>query len=267
MPRQAGGSRAPRRTEPSVPDALVAAMAEPGLPWLMAAMGLAGLVFGFAGFGAALVFQPLASSLVAPATAAAMLSVASLGGAVVVFPRALRGADHRQVAWMLGFAVPFLWAGALVLVHAPEAPLRWAISAVVAVTLVALVAGWRRRLVPRPATLAAIGAAAGTVGGATGLHGPVVILFTLTGRDPAEVMRATLVLVLTGLGIALLPVLWLHGHLDGAVLWLGALSAPAYMLGTAAGQALFDPGRARLWRVAGQAVIAAALVAGLPFWS
>ncbi len=249
-----------------MPDALATALATDGLAWLLGAIFLCGLVYGFAGFGAALIFQPLAAVVVAPVVGIAVLSIASLGAAAVVLPRALRQAELAQVGWIIAAAAVSLPAGAWVLVNADVTILRWTISALVGLTLAAMLMGWRRAVTARPAALAAIGLGAGGIGGATGLHGPVVILFTLSGTAPAAVMRANMLVVLTSLGIAMLPILAAMGHLPGAVVWLGVLAAPAYMAGIAAGQRAFDPRHERLWRRLGYAVVAASAVVGLPLW-
>lgn len=251
----------------SVPDALAAALATDGVLHLIGAIFLAGLVYGFAGFGAALVFHPLATMVVAPVVGVAMLSTASLGAAAVVIPRALRVAELPQVAWILVPAVVALPPGVWVLVNADVTVLRWIISAVVAVTLLALISGWRRKVTPHRAALAAIGVGAGGLGGATGLHGPIMILFTLSGQSAPQVMRANMLLVLTSLGISMLPVMGAMGYLPAEVIWLGVMAAPAYMAGTAIGQAAFDPRRARLWRYLGYVIVGASVVAGLPLWS
>ena len=50
-------------------DALAQALALPGLPWLVLAATLAGLVRGFSGFGSGLVYMPIAGAVLPPAQA------------------------------------------------------------------------------------------------------------------------------------------------------------------------------------------------------
>jgi len=250
-----------------VPEALQTALATEGLAHVMGAIFLCGLVYGFAGFGSALVFQPLAAMVVPPVVGIAILSLASIGAGAVVLPRAVRVANLRQVAWILIPAILALPPGVWLLVRTDVTSLRWIISALVAATLMAMVAGWRQQVAARPAGLAAVGAATGGIGGATGLHGPVVILFTLSGQDSPAEMRASLLIVLTSLGVAMLPVMRAFGHLPAEVIWLGVLATPAYMAGVAAGQAAFHPRHARLWRLFGYVTVAGAVVAGLPVWT
>lgn len=50
-----------------MPEALTAVLGQPALPWLCAAALAAGMVYGFAGFGAALVFMPISVALIGQA--------------------------------------------------------------------------------------------------------------------------------------------------------------------------------------------------------
>ena len=50
-----------------MPDTLLQAWATPGLIWLLVAIGIAGIVRGFTGFGTALIFVPVAGIFLSPA--------------------------------------------------------------------------------------------------------------------------------------------------------------------------------------------------------
>lgn len=249
-----------------MPEGLATALSMDGL-WSMGLAALAaGLVYGFAGFGSALIFIPLAASFLSPAQAAAQMALMGLGSVISVLPQALRLADRKRTLTMLVPAFAGLLLGALILKSVDVTPMRWGISAVVAATLAAMVMGWRTRTALRPATLAAVGGAAGLLGGATGLLGPVVILFNLAGREPAAVTRANTQAFLTLLSMAYLPVLALNGLIRAETLWLGLLLVPVYMAGTRLGHLLFDPARDGLYRALAYGVIALAVLVGLPVW-
>jgi uncharacterized membrane protein YfcA len=243
-----------------------AALATPELPLLLALTLGVGVIYGFAGFGAALIFVPVASSAIGPAAAVVMISLFGLSSMAVVLPRAWRVADRGAALTMLGAALLALPLGTWILSVAEEDALRWAVSGIVAATLAALLAGFRIEAAPGLGARLAVGAGSGALGGATGLVGPMVILFHLGRGRPAEVTRADTIVLLTLLGAALAPGLLLRGLVDGPTLWLGALLVPAYVAGTAAGQALFRPGRDRLYRGVAHGVIALAVLVGLPLW-
>lgn len=250
-----------------MPDGLIAALAQPGLSVLVAATFLGGLVYGFAGFGAALIFMPLATAVIPPELAVASFAVSAVVSLVTLVPRAWAAIDRVAVVWMIAAAFVTMPLGIWLLRVVDATVLRLAISGLVAVTLGALVLGWRYRAVPGPWVRVAVGAATGVLGSATGLMGPIVILFNLGAGAPAAQTRANTLVFLTLVSILLLPQMAVQGALSGPALWLGLVLLAPYGIGSLAGQWLFHPGREALYRRAAYLVIAAALVAGLPFWT
>lgn len=250
-----------------MPEGLAAALALPALPWLCAAALLAGAVYGFAGFGAALVFMPISVALVPPAMAVAAFALTALIALVTVVPRAWGAVDKPGLGQMLigtflGFPLGIwalrIWDGASI---------RLVVSVVVLATLAVLIAGWRMAARPRPAARLGVGAATGLIGGATGVTGPVVILFNLGAGAPAQVTRANTLVFLTLCSGLLLGQLWLQGLLAPVAVWLGLVLMLPYALGTRIGQALFDPAAEGLYRRVAYGIIAAAGVVGLPIWT
>jgi hypothetical protein len=98
------------------------------LAFLCASAFIAGLARGFSGFGSALIFVPLASTVIRPAMAAALLLVVDIVMAASLIPHAARLAEKRDVLMMiLGtlFGVPL---GAFDLPAARAAHLGLALS-------------------------------------------------------------------------------------------------------------------------------------------
>ena len=250
-----------------MPEGLLAALALPGLWGLLAAVSVAGVVFGFAGFGAALVFLPVAVALVPPELAVAAFSLSALASLVTVVPRAWAVIDRRAVALLLVAAMAGFPLGIWALRTWDANTIRWLVSGLVLVTLAALAAGWRMKAAPTTGARLGVGAATGVIGGATGLTGPVVILFNLGAGAPAAVTRANTLVFLTLSSLLLVPQLWLQGVLRPEALWLWLVLVVPYALGNRLGQALFDPGREGLYRRVAYAIIAVSALAGLPVWS
>jgi uncharacterized membrane protein YfcA len=248
-----------------MPEALAPALATPGLHWLVLTAFVAGTVYGFAGFGAALIFMPVATALLPPPVAIAALSVTASAALVTVVPAAWRETDRRAVLAMIGIAVVFTPVGVWALGALPGETIRTAVSVIVLVTLAALVSGWRFSATGRGAR-GAVAALAGVLGGATGLNGPPVILFNLGARQPVTVTRANLTVFLSVTSMSFLPQMWAQGLLAPEALWLGALLLLPYALGNRLGAAIFDPARGRLYRGAAYVIIGAAGVAGLPLF-
>ena len=245
---------------------MVEALAEPGLGLVLAAALAAGLIYGFAGFGSALLFLPLATMVLAPATAVAAFSLASVGSVATVLPDAWARADRRATAVMIAAATATMPAGIWLLRALDPVAVRWGVSLLVLATLAAMMAGLRLRVGPGAGPRAAVGGLAGLVGGATGLLGPVVILVGLGSGQGAAVTRANIAAFLTVINLALLPQLALQGALETRALWLGALCLPVYTLGTLAGRALFDPAAERLHRRLAYGVVGASALVGLPLF-
>ncbi|WGH79754.1 TSUP family transporter [Jannaschia ovalis] len=245
-------------------DGLAAALALPGFAGLLACGAAAGLVYGFAGFGAALIFIPVAAALTDPGVALASFAVMASGSVVTILPRVWPVADRAATGFMILAATLTMPLGVALLTRLPEAPLRWAICGIVAATLAAVMAGWRITLSDRALPRLGLGATAGLMGGATGLLGPVVILVTLAGGAAAARMRANMALFLTTVTLLILPTLWWQGVLTLPVFWIGLILLPVYAGATLVGQALFRPGAERVYRGLAYAVVAGAVVLGLP---
>jgi len=74
------------------------ALAFGGLPLLLGAVVVAGVVRGFTGFGTALIYVPIASSVLSPMLVVVSLIIFDVLGAMPLTPRALRDGALREVA-------------------------------------------------------------------------------------------------------------------------------------------------------------------------
>lgn len=227
---------------------------------------LAGGVYGFAGFGAALIFMPLAVMVVEPVIAVTAISVSALSSFVTLVPRAWKEADRRAVLTMLGAAFCFVPLGVWVLRVSDPVILRWAVSVIAMITLAALVAGWRYQRAPGVPAWLAVGSGVGFLGGSTGLNGPLLILFQLGGQDEVARTRANTILVLTLSSLSYLPIMALQGAVTREGLVAGAAQLLPYGVGALIGRQLFNPGRERLYRNVAYLIIGLAVLLGLPIW-
>lgn len=249
-----------------MPDGLALAFATPGLIWLAAAYGVAGVVRGFTGFGTALIVMPLAAALLPMADAIVVLMVTGIGSWPVILPRAWRMAHRREVGVMALAAVLCAPIGIALLAWLDVLTLRWLVSLAAAFTLVALVTGWRYRGRITRGGLLGVGAASGVLGGLTGLTGPPVILFYLAGQGKAAQVRANVILFLCCLDIGIVANLLLRGMVGMQAIWLGLILALPYMVTIALGQWLFRPALESAYRWVAYAVIFLAILSGLPIF-
>lgn len=249
-----------------MPDALLAALETPGLVWIGLITIVAGIVYGFAGFGAALIYMPVTVIYVAPVVAIAAFSVSAMSSLVTVFPRALPLVNRKAVLVLILSATVAASFGIWVLRVADVTVIRWVVVTVCAVTLIALIAGWRYRVEPTLGTRLGVGAAAGFIGGLSGLTGPIMVLFQLAGRDTITTTRATTVVFLTMTSLLMLPLMAAQGVLTAQAVALGVLLLLPYGVGSLIGQALFRPERERFYRAVAYAIIGLATLAGVPLW-
>ncbi len=250
-----------------MPDGLALALSEPGLVWLLLAALLAGLVYGFAGFGSALIFMPLATIFIAPAIAVAAFALSAAASLVTVVPGAWKAADKRTTLIMIAACLVATPLGVAALRLAPDTAIRAAVCILTLVTLAALVSGWRLPASSGLPMRLGVGALAGVTGGSTGLNGPPVILFNLATPDqPVATTRGNLACFLTLTSLSFLPQLWLQGLVPPKALWIGLLLLIPYAIGSATGARLFDPRHGSLYRNGAYILIGLAGLAGLPIF-
>lgn len=250
-----------------MPEAFGAALATPGLPWLLLAIGVAGVVRGFTGFGTALIFVPVAGIFLAPQVVVGVMMLTGLVSSAALLPRAWGQADRREVGLLALAAVLTVPLGLWLMTQLDPVLIRWCVAVIAGITLAALISGWRFSGRVNHPQLAGIGAAAGGIGGLTGLTGPAVILFYLAGQSVAQRVRANTILFLAALDVVIVANLLFRGAVTAGLVTLALVLAVPYLITSLIGQALFDPRHERLYRWAAYAVIGLAVLSGLPLWT
>ena len=241
----------------------------PPLVPLLAVLGifaLAGFVRGLTGFGAALIALPVASALVGPKAAIAILALADWPATLPLLPPAFRRCDWPTVlpaALAAIVAVPF---GAFILAHSDPDALRWGLSITVMAMLALLVSGWRYRGAPRAPLSAAVGAIAGIFSGAAGIPGPPIVTYWMSGPAEKSVLRANLITFFTFTGVGSLISYTVAGLFTQTV-WISALfAAPVYGLATWLGARAHPHMPEARFRAIAFALIALSAVIGLPLF-
>lgn len=253
-----------------MPDALLGAAVDRWISveglMVASALAVAGLVRGFSGFGAAMIFTPLASAVWGPQVAIAMLCVIDGTVTLPLVARAIGRCTWREVTPIaVGMAVgtPF---GVRVLAVADAETLRWAICAVVFVALALMASGWRYVGRPTLAVTLATGGLAGFMGGSIGIAGPVVVLFWLAGQSNPATVRANIIALFVFATLIQSASLAANGLLTipGAV--SAAVAIPLYALGIVIGARCFWLASETQFRRLAFTLILAAAIAGLPVW-
>jgi uncharacterized membrane protein YfcA len=234
------------------------------LAFLLVTAFVASLARGFSGFGAALIFLPLAATVTDPKIASPLLLITDAVLAVGFIPNAFRNGGKREVATMgLGAALG-IPAGTWVLIHTDPVQIRWAVVVLATLMLALLISGWRYRGTPtRPLTFG-VGAFAGVCSGAAQVGGPAVITYWLGSHSPPPIVRANIILFFAiSTTIAIVSYL-VGGVMTLTVLKLAVVVAPVYALGLFLGSRLFGVADEMVFRRICYALIAIAVAISLP---
>lgn len=249
-----------------MPDIVTQTLALPGFGWLVFAAFLAGVVRGFSGFGTAMIFLPFAAQVLPPVWSILALIGMDILGPIPLLRRAARDAERRDLGLLLGFAALFVPAGVLMLTVISPEIYRYVVCVLALVLVACLLSGLRYRGDPSPGLVGTTGAVAGFSGGLSGIPGPPVILLYMASSQPVSRVRANTMIFLFGFDFVLLTIFWLSGQGAWPPFVAGIILALPNAVGNLAGQAIFDPARAKVYRGVAYAIVAASALMGLPIW-
>jgi uncharacterized membrane protein YfcA len=225
---------------------------------------LAGAVRGFSGFGSALILSPSLAALYGPAVAVpvALLLEFALAGPFV--PPALRIVDRARTTLLCVAAALTVPVGAYVLSVVDERALRWAICGLVFVAVAILAFGWRYHGRPHTAATAATGALSGLLGGSTGLTGPPVLFYELSGSAPIATMRASFIVFFSWVDLVALVSFAITGTLGALTFLLTIALVAPYLAAAGIGAKLFGRASETFYRRLAVVILALVAIVSLP---
>jgi uncharacterized protein len=219
---------------------------------------------GFSGFGSALIFMPLASSLAAPRLVAALLLIIDFVAAAPLIPNAWKHADRKATAVMVAGAFVGVPVGTYFLSRLDPVTTRWIISVFVFALLMLLLSGWRYRGNDYSALSIGIGGLSGFCSGLAQTGGPPIVGYWL-GRPIASVIARANILLFFGASDFFSAISYaLAGLITAEAIRFSLLIGPVYGIGVAFGAVLFGRASERLFRAICYVLIAAAVIIGLP---
>jgi uncharacterized protein len=225
---------------------------------------VSGTARGFSGFGSALIFMPLASSLAAPRLVAALLLVIDVVAAAPLLPNAWKHADRKATAIMVSGALVGVPLGTYFLSRLEPVTTRWIISSFVLALLMLLLSGWRYRGKDHAAIPVGIGGLAGFCSGLAQTGGPPIVGYWL-GRPIASAIARANILLFFGASDFFSAVSYaLNGLITADAIRFSFLIGPVYGVGVWFGAQLFGRASEKLFRSICYALIAAAVIIGLP---
>jgi uncharacterized membrane protein YfcA len=225
---------------------------------------VSGTARGFSGFGSALIFMPLASSMASPRLVAALLLVIDFIAAAPLLPNAWRQADRNATAVMVAGAFVGVPIGTFFLSRLDPITTRWIISCFVGGLLLLLLSGWRYRGKDHPVLSVGIGGVSGFTSGLAQTGGPAIVGYWL-GRPIAPIIaRANIVLFFGASDFFSLVSYALTGLITSDSIRFALLVGPVYAIGVWFGSQLFGRASETLFRSICYVLIAAAAIIGLP---
>jgi uncharacterized protein len=225
---------------------------------------VSGTARGFSGFGSALIFMPLASSMASPRLVASLLLVIDFIAAAPLLPNAWRHADRKATAGMAAGALVGVPIGTWCLSQFDPVTTRWIISCFVGALLLLLLSGWRYRGKDHPALSVAVGGLSGFTSGLAQTGGPTIVGYWL-GRPIAPVIaRANIFLFFGASDFFSLVSYLVAGLISADSIRLALLVGPVYAIGVWFGTKLFGRASESVFRSICYALIAAAAIIGLP---
>lgn len=225
---------------------------------------VSGTARGFSGFGSALIFMPLASSLASPRLVAALLLVIDFIAATPLIPNAWKHADRKATAIIVVGALIGVPVGTFLLTRLDPVTTRWIISGFVSALLVLLLSGWRYHGKDHVALSVGIGSLSGFCSGLAQTGGPPIVGYWLGRPVKPEIARANILLFFAASDFFSLASYVLAGLINADALRFSLLVGPVYAIGVAFGASLFGRASQRVFRGICYVLIALAVIVGLP---
>ena len=245
---------------------LQAALADQKI-WFVIAVALgSGVVRGFSGFGGALIFIPLCSTIFGPKVGIAIFYLVDLVSATPFGYAVMPKCKWREIAPMICGHLIALPLGTWLLINANPLGIRWGMEGVVFLMLILLVSGWRYQGQPTAPLSFGVGTVAGVMGAASGISGPPVLAYWLGQRTNAAMIRINIMAYYALSSSATDVIFYFRGLFTWDVVIYAILTWPAYMLGLRGGHKLFHRSTDKIFRVTAYVLIAISAIISLPLF-
>ncbi|MFD2472135.1 sulfite exporter TauE/SafE family protein [Amycolatopsis silviterrae] len=219
------------------------------MAFAIAALLAGGLIRGYSGFGASLVWVSCLCLVLPPPAVVPSTLLLEVASSVTLLPKAWPDAHRPSVRWLLLGALAGLPMGIWFLAALPERATRLTVGLVVGISALALAFSRRTRRLPGRAACGGMGTAFGILNGACGMGGPPVVLMYLASPLPMAVNRASLVVFFLAADLMTVGTAGAGGLLTGDVLLQTALFLPIALAGVGIGTWLYRHGGGDVRRI------------------
>ncbi|MEJ2612477.1 MAG: sulfite exporter TauE/SafE family protein [Candidatus Thiodiazotropha sp.] len=214
------------------------------------AVVVAGLIRGFAGFGAAMAMVPPLSVLLGPEKAVLLVAAIETIGMLQLLPTAVRNTSREYFTPLVISACLTVPLGTYALVIIEPRLITTLMATVVLFFVFAMVLGWKNETGYTKPGVSVAGTVSGFLAGSTGMAGPPIILYMISPQTMApQIVRGTLISFFGVTGFLTLIFLLYFSSVDVVVLaWYLLLLTPLFMLATYAGSHIFHRSQGRNYK-------------------
>lgn len=209
---------------------------------------LAGFIRGYLGFGSGMLMAPVFAILFGPLEAVIMVLLLDLAATAQLLPSV-----HRLIEWR--FVIPMGLAAAVcmplgtwVLMTVDGGLMTRGIALVVLVFVLLLMTGWRYGGPKRLGITLVVGTLSGVLIAATSLGNPPVMLYLLSGSDPAATNRANFTGYFALTLVTVLAMMMARDVLVPDAALRAALLFPLFAVGTWMGARYFKRSNEKAYR-------------------
>ncbi len=225
---------------------------------------ITGIVRGFSGFGAGMLFMPLAGGLYDPKLAIIILWLIDGVPTIPILVPAVKRCNWRDLVPLIYASVLAVPVGVYLLKTTDPVPVRWTISLLTIALVAVLSSGWRYRRVPGTAVTLGVGAGSGFLSGFASLPGPPVLLFWMGSSATAAETRANIIVFFAFLTVIAGVNFYLQDIFTVDALHRGVLLAPIYLACVLFGGWLFRFASEQTFRNIAYVLMVTSAVLGLP---
>lgn len=209
--------------------------------WLISlgVVAIAGFTRGFSGFGAGLILAPALSLLFNPQLVVATVVLLEITAGASLIPEALQKTKWQEVLPLVLSAIVMVPIGAHFLALLEPSLMRRIIGGLILGFVLLLLTGKSRYTQPRLAWTLGVGATSGFLTGLAGIGGPPIVLYQMSGSNPAAASRANFIVFFALTQLIALGSYWAKGLMSANVWTLFVSFMPAFIVGLLIGQRYF----------------------------
>ncbi len=218
--------------------------------WLISlgVVAIAGFTRGFSGFGSGLILAPALSLMFNPQLVVATVVLLEMTAGAGLVPEAIQKTRWREVLPLVLSAIVMVPVGAHFLALLEPTLMRRIIGGLIFGFVLLLLTGKGRYSRPRLALTSGVGVLSGFLTGLAGIGGPPIVLYQMSGRNPATANRANFIVFFALTQLVALGAYWVSGMMTVAVGALFIRFVPAFVGGLLIGRLCFKRVNETLFR-------------------